>query len=118
MRAVGDNRILSNIDGISSEKITGFTWLIGGLYAGLTGALIATFSVVHPYLGILNWILIFAIVYVGGVGSVYGAMIAGILLLETKSVITLFANPYYGSIIAFVVLIIALIYRPKGIMGE
>src|SRR6266852_9233312 len=66
--------------GIDTEKVTLMVWFIGGAFAGLGGALVAWDTQLDPYLGFVYVIPVFSVVLIGGVGSVYGAIAAALLV--------------------------------------
>jgi len=117
IRAVADSRSLCAIDGISAGRVDSFVWFLSGVYGGFAGVLIAAFGSLSPNLGWNTIIFLIAVVIAGGLGNVYGAMIMGIILIEVQTAITYFLSTEYGFIVAFVVLILTVALRPKGLLG-
>jgi branched-chain amino acid transport system permease protein len=99
----------------------GRVWLlvfgIGAGLAGLAGILAAPMRPVYPEMGITMVIESFVVVVVGGMGSLPGAVVAGILIGEVVSLTTLFA-PKLSEIMVFVVMAVVLLVRPSGLFGE
>jgi branched-chain amino acid transport system permease protein len=99
----------------------GRVWLlvfgIGAGLAGLAGILAAPMRPVYPEMGITMVIESFVVVVVGGMGSLLGAVVAGILIGEVVSLTTLFA-PKLSEIMVFVVMAVVLLVRPSGLFGE
>lgn len=87
MRATSTNRDLAKACGIDTEKVTMFVWFLGSAFAGLGGALLAWDTQLDPYLGFVYVIPVFSVVLIGGVGSVYGAIAASLLVALVQSVI-------------------------------
>jgi branched-subunit amino acid ABC-type transport system permease component len=87
MRATATNRDLAKACGIDTEKVTMTVWFIGSAFAGLGGALLAWDTQLDPYLGFAYVIPVFSIVLIGGVGSVYGAIAAALLVALVQSFI-------------------------------
>lgn len=123
MRGVSDNPQLAMASGIDTEKILLWVWFIGGGLAGIGGVFRGADTRLVPFLGWEVIIEAFAVVILGGIGSFYGAIIAayilgfaenfGVALLSELSIST-----GYRPAIAFIILIIVLIFRPTGIMGK
>jgi neutral amino acid transport system permease protein len=124
MRAVADDRALAAVAGIDTRRVVVLTWVICGLLAGLAGVLAALVqSSFDPNFGFTLLLPIFAAVVLGGIGSAYGALVGGLVLglameLSTWSGFHGGVNPVYKPVVAFVVLIGALIIRPQGLLGR
>lgn len=124
MRALADNPGLAGITGIDTDRIILLTWVIGSALAGLAGVLQGLLqNFFDPNLGLTLLLLIFAAVIVGGIGSAYGCLVGGLALGIAMEISTWsgFAGglpAVYKPIVAFAILIIALIVRPQGIFGK
>jgi branched-subunit amino acid ABC-type transport system permease component len=124
MRAVADDRALAAVAGIDTSRVVYLTWIICGLLAGLAGVLAALVqSSFDPNFGFTLLLPIFAAVVLGGIGSAYGALVGGLVLglameLSTWTGFHGGVNPVYKPVVAFVVLIGALIVRPQGLLGR
>ena len=124
MRAVADNRDLAAISGIDVDRIGAYVWLLAGALAGLGGVM---FGVVQgtfePNLGSQVLFLIFTTVVLGGIGSAYGALVAGLVLglamdLSTWSGFFGGLDARFKPVLAFAALIGLLLYRPQGLFGK
>ena len=124
MRAVADNRDLAAISGIDVDRIGTYVWLLAGGLAGLGGVM---FGVVQgtfdPNLGFQVLFLIFTTVVLGGIGSAYGALVAGLVLglamdLSTWSGFFGGLDARFKPVLAFAALILLLLYRPQGLFGK
>jgi neutral amino acid transport system permease protein len=124
MRAVADNRDLAAISGIDVDRIGTYVWLLAGGLAGLGGVM---FGVVQgtfdPNLGFQVLFLIFTTVVLGGIGSAYGALAAGMVLglamdLSTWSGFFGGLDARFKPVLAFAALILLLLYRPQGLFGK
>jgi branched-chain amino acid transport system permease protein len=124
MRAVADNRDLAAISGIDVDRIGAYVWLLAGALAGIGGVM---FGVVQgtfePNLGSQVLFLIFTTVVLGGIGSAYGALVAGLVLGLAMDLSTW--SGFYGGldarfkpVLAFAALILLLLYRPQGLFGK
>lgn len=124
MRAVADNRDLAAVSGIDVERIGTHVWLLAGGLAGIGGILFAVVQgTFDPNLGYQVLFLIFTTVVLGGIGSAYGALIGGFLLglvmeLSTWSGFAGGIEARFKPLLAFVALILLLLYRPQGLFGK
>jgi neutral amino acid transport system permease protein len=124
MRALADSPELASVAGININRMVIYVWVLAGSLAGfagvLQGLLLDSFT---PNLGFQLLLPIFAAVILGGIGNPYGALLGGMVLgltmeLSTWSVFLGGVPPLYKPVIAFVVLIIVLLFRPEGILGK
>jgi len=124
MRAVADNRDLAAISGIDIDRIGAYVWILAGGLAGIGGILFAVVQgTFDPNLGYQVLFLIFTTVVLGGIGSAYGALVAGLVLglimeLSTWSGLAGGLEPRFKPLLAFVTLILLLLYRPQGLFGK
>jgi neutral amino acid transport system permease protein len=121
MRALSDNRDLAEASGINVARVVLYTWLIAGGLTAYGGILLGLQGRVYPNMGWFLLLLIFAGVILGGIGTAYGAMVGSMLIgivqeLATHSAIGLPAD--LKTAVAFLVLILVLLFRPQGIMGR
>jgi branched-subunit amino acid ABC-type transport system permease component len=124
MRAVADNRDLASVSGIDVERIGVSVWVLAGGLAGLAGVMLGlSQGVFDPNMGLGPLFLIFTAVVLGGIGSAYGALVAGLVLglameLSTWDVLFGGLDSKYKPVLAFVALILLLLYRPQGLFGQ
>jgi neutral amino acid transport system permease protein len=124
MRAVADNRDLAAIAGVDVERIGTWVWLLAGGLAGIGGIMVAVVQgTFDPNLGFQVLFLIFTTVVLGGIGSAYGALAAGFVLglvmeLSTWSGFAGGLEPRFKPVLAFLALILLLLYRPQGLFGK
>ncbi len=117
MRATADNMELARISGIDIERVIVWTWGISGGLAAAAGILYGIDVQLHPGLG-WNFLLpLFAAAILGGVGNMYGALIGGLIMGVVQQVSTAFMLPTYKPAVAFIIMIILLLFRPQGIFG-
>lgn len=117
MRATADNMELARVSGIDTEKIMVWTWGIGGALAAAGGILYGIDVQLHPAMGWHFLIPLFAATILGTIGNMYGALIGGLVIGISQQVSTLFIMPTYKPAVAFVIMILILLFRPKGIFG-
>jgi len=127
IRSVSEDKETSSLMGINIDRMIVTTFVIGGMAAGAAGVLYAVmFKQVHFYMGFIPGIKAFTAAVLGGIGNIPGAMLGGIFLGLVESVgPTLFLDglgivaPYQlKDAIAFILLVLVLIFRPTGILGE
>jgi branched-chain amino acid transport system permease protein len=118
MRAVSQDKDAAKLMGIDVERIITWTFLIGGAFAGAAGLLAGlTYPRIQPYMGILPGLKAFIAAVLGGIGNVPGAMLGAYILGVAETFANAF-NSLLGDGIAFAILIIVLLVRPTGILGE
>ena len=118
MRATSQRNTTAMLMGINVQKVYMFTFAIGAALAAVAGGL---YGIIYPFdyqVGAMPTIIAFAIIIMGGLGSIKGAIIGGLLYGITEQMATLFLGGTWGSAVAFTLLIVVLIIRPNGIFGE
>jgi branched-chain amino acid transport system permease protein len=118
MRATSDNLELARVSGIDTERVIWWTWAIGATLAATAGVLLAVFQAqIYPIMGWRFLIPLFAAVILGGIGSPYGALAGALIIGVTSEISTQWLNPSYKPAIAFGIMILALLFRPRGLFG-
>jgi branched-chain amino acid transport system permease protein len=118
MRATSQRNTTAMLMGINIQRVYMFTFAIGAALAAIAGGL---YGVIYPFdyqVGALPTIIAFAIIIMGGLGSIKGAIIGGLLYGITEQMATLFLGGTWGSAVAFTLLIVVLVIKPNGIFGE
>lgn len=118
MRAVSDNRDLAESSGIDVERVIRFVWVLGGGLASLGGVLFALSEQVSWNIGFRILLLIFAAVVLGGLGTAFGALVGAVIVGIGIQVSTLWVPTELKNVGALVLLIVALVIRPQGILGR
>lgn len=124
MRALADDMVLASVSGIEVDRVIVATWALSGLLAGLAGVLAALVQTsFDPNVGFGILLPVFAAVVLGGIGSAYGALVGGLAIgivteASTWSALAGGVNPVYKPVVAFAVLIAALLLRPQGLFGR
>jgi branched-chain amino acid transport system permease protein len=120
IRAVSEDAPTAALMGIDIDKTISRTFVIGGALAGIAGFMFGTSVGVGYLMGFTPGVKAFAAAVLGGIGNVRGAMLGGLLLGEAESLIP--ALPGIGTqwvdVVSFVVLVLVLMFRPTGILGE
>ena len=117
IRAVADNKDVAEIVGISSEKIYGWSFIVGSAIAGIAAILISLEQNLEPMMGTHLMIKGFTGAIIGGIGSVPGAVLGSFLLGFAENFGIWFLPSGYKDAIAFIILFIFLLFRPQGILG-
>lgn len=118
MRALSDSFDLAEVSGIDTRRVVTYTWILGGGLAGLAGVLAAVFTTLTPNMGWTLLLGIFAAIILGGIGNPFGALVGGLALGLVQEWSTNFVEPTYKEAIGFAVLILALLFRPNGLLGH
>ncbi len=118
IRACADNYIGAKVVGLDIEKLYALTFGLGSACVGAAGVMLILILDVTPALGPVYTLLAFVIVITGGLGSMVGALLGGILIGLTEAMAGLIFTPSAKSMFAFAILVLVLLFRPQGIMGK
>ena len=127
IRAVAEDQAAASLMGINVNRMISVTFLIGGAMGGAAGVLFGIqYGLINPYTGFIPGLKAFTAAVLGGIGNIPGAMLGGLVLglLEAfaASYLSLLTGGAFGAeykdIFAFSILILILILRPKGLLGE
>ena len=127
IRAVAEDQAAASLMGVHVNRIISLTFLVGGAMGGAAGVLFGVqYGLINPYSGFIPGLKAFTAAVLGGIGNIRGAMVGGLVLglLEASaaSYLSLLTDGNFGAeykdIFAFSVLILILVFRPKGLLGE
>ncbi len=118
MRAVSDNRDLAAASGIDVDRVVLAVWIVGGGLSTLGGLLLGLDEDITWDMGFRLLLLMFAGVTLGGLGTAYGALVGSLVVGEFVILSTLWIKPELKNVGALLVLIIVLLLRPQGILGQ
>jgi branched-chain amino acid transport system permease protein len=118
IRACADNYTGALVVGLDVKRLYALSFGLGSACVGAAGAIIVLVVDVTPPLGPAYTLLAFVIVITGGLGSMPGALIGGILIGLTEALAGLFFTPSAKSMFAFAILVLVLLFRPQGILGQ
>lgn len=118
MQAVAQDRETASLMGIEEGRIYAIAFGTSCFMAGLAGALMAPVFNVGPYMGELAVMKAFVIVILGGLGSIPGAVIGGLLIGLSESVLSTLFNPTTALIASFAIVLVIVIIKPTGLMGR
>jgi branched-chain amino acid transport system permease protein len=118
IRAAADNNLGAQVVGLDVRRLYAFTFGIGAACVGAAGALMITIIPVMPFLAAEYTLLAFVIVIVGGLGSMTGALLGGLLIGVSEAVAGMLLQPSLKSMVSFGILILVLLLRPQGLFGK
>ena len=118
MRAIADNPDLARACGIRSGRVQLALWAVVGALCALGGMMFGVKAVVSPELGWELLIPAFAAMILGGIGSPVGALAGGVLLGIASELSVPFVGPSYKIAVAFALLLLVLLLRPRGLFGK
>lgn len=127
MRAVAHSPQLAGLMGINTDAIVSITFVLGSALAAVAGVMVcAYYGIGHYYMGFMLGLKAFTAAVLGGIGNLAGAMVGGVLLGVIESLGAGYIGPLTGGVLgsnyqdvfAFFVLILVLVLRPSGLLGE
>ncbi len=118
IRACADNYLGAKVVGLNVDRLYALTFGIGAACIGAAGCIILLLVQVHPYLAPAYTLLAFVVVIVGGMGSLFGALLGGILIGVSEEMASVVLQPSLKTAFSFALLIIVLLLRPQGLLGR
>ncbi len=119
IRAVAEDREMAAIMGVNVRWVIAVTFFLGSALGGAAGVLVGLYyTQIDFFMGYSAGLKAFTAAVLGGIGNIRGAMLGGLVLGLVESLAVTFMNPAYKDIIAFAVLILTLVFRPAGLLGE
>jgi branched-chain amino acid transport system permease protein len=118
IRACADNYTGAQVVGLDVNRLYALTFGLGAACVGAAGTMLVIIIDVTPALGPAYTLLAFVIVITGGLGSMTGALLGGVLIGLTEAMAGLLYTPSAKSMFAFAILVLVLLFRPQGIVGK
>ena len=118
-RACAEDLQMANLLGINSNTVISLTFVIGAALAAIAGVLLGSYyGVINPYIGFMAGLKAFTAAVLGGIGSIPGAVIGGVLLGVTEAMTGAYFSTEYKDVVSFGLLIAVLLFMPTGILGK
>lgn len=117
MRAVAENPGLARVNGVDVDGVIRVTWLLGGALAAASGVVVGLLVQVRPSMGFDLLLPLFAAAILGGIGSVPGAVLGGLVVGLSEAAAVAFVGAQWRGAVAFAILIAMLLVRPRGLFG-
>ncbi|MDY0163274.1 ABC transporter permease subunit [Desulfobotulus sp.] len=119
MRATSQDREMALLVGVNVDRVISSTFIIGSSLAAVGGVLIASYiGQINYFVGFIAGLKAFIAAVLGGIGSIPGAVLGGLILGWTESFATGYISSEYEDVFAFALLVLILIFRPAGILGK
>jgi branched-chain amino acid transport system permease protein len=119
MRAVSYSADAARLMGIPTDTVIAFTFAVGSALAGAAGVLVGLYLPrVDPLMGLIPGLKAFVAAVLGGIGSIPGAMVGGLVMGVAETLVVGYLTPTYRDAIAFAILILILLFRPSGLLGK
>ena len=119
MRAVSYNLDAAKLMGINTDRIIALTFAFGSALAAAGGILVSLlYPKIDPLMGVMPGLKAFVAAVLGGIGNITGAMVGGLILGFAETMAVGYGSSTYRDAIAFVVLVLILLFKPGGIMGK
>ena len=118
-RACAEDIKMTNLLGINTNNVIALTFVIGAALAAVAGVLLSLYyGVINPYIDFMAGLKAFTAAVLGGIGSIPGAVLGGLLLGVTEAITAGYFSTEYKDVVAFSLLILILLFRPTGILGR
>ncbi|WP_353233792.1 high-affinity branched-chain amino acid ABC transporter permease LivH [Diaphorobacter ruginosibacter] len=118
-RACSQDMHMANLLGIDTNRVISFTFVLGAVLAAVGGVLIAlAVGKLNPFIGFIAGIKAFTAAVLGGIGSIPGAMLGGVVLGVAETFAAAYISSEYKDIVAFGLLVLILLFRPTGLLGK
>lgn len=118
MRAVSENRQLAGVAGIDVRRVVRIVWVLGAGLAAIAGMMAGLLVQIRPQMGLDLLLPLFAAAILGGIGSVPGAMLAGLIVGLSEAAAVQFVGAEWRGAVAFFILVAVLLLRPQGLFGR
>ena len=118
-RAVAQDMKMANLLGIDTNRVISTTFIIGASLAAVAGLLLGLYyGVTNPYIGFIAGLKAFTAAVLGGIGSIPGAMLGGIILGVTEAMTGAYLSSEYKDVVSFGLLVLILLFKPTGLLGK
>ena len=118
-RACAEDLKMASLLGINTDRVISLTFVIGAAMAAVAGVLLGQFyGSINPFIGFMAGMKAFTAAVLGGIGSIPGAMIGGLILGIAEALTSAYLSTEYKDVVSFALLIVVLLVMPTGILGR
>ncbi len=118
-RACSEDLGMANLLGIDTNKVIALTFVIGAALAAVAGVLLGIYyGVINPYIGFMAGLKAFTAAVLGGIGSIPGAVVGGLILGITEAITAGYFSTEYKDVVSFGLLCFVLLFMPTGLLGK
>ncbi|WNK49066.1 high-affinity branched-chain amino acid ABC transporter permease LivH [Pantoea agglomerans] len=118
-RACAEDLKMASLLGINTDRVISLTFVIGAAMAAVAGVLLGQFyGSINPFIGFMAGMKAFTAAVLGGIGSIPGAMIGGLVLGIAEALTSAYLSTEYKDVVSFALLIVVLLVMPTGILGR
>jgi branched-chain amino acid transport system permease protein len=118
MRAVSENPPLADLSGVNVRQVVRIVWVLGAGLAAVAGVMAGLLIQIRPEMGLDLLLPLFAAAILGGIGSVPGAMLAGLIIGISEALAVAAVGAQWRAGVSFVILVAVLLVRPQGLFGR
>lgn len=119
MRAVSFSHTASHLVGINVNRVISFTFVLGSVLAAAAGILVGLSNPkIDPLMGLMPGLKAFVAAVLGGIGNIPGALVGGLIMGIAETLVAGYISSTYRNALAFIILILILLFRPAGILGK
>jgi branched-chain amino acid transport system permease protein len=118
MRAVSYDTVTAGLMGVNVNRVISFTFGLGAALAGVGGVLYGiAYPQVNTFMGLMPGLKAFTAAVLGGIGNIPGAVLGALIMGQSETMVSAYLSSTYRDGIAFVILILVLLWKPTGILG-
>ena len=118
-RACSEDIGMTNLLGVDTNRVIAMTFIIGAALAAIAGLLLSLYyGVINPFVGFMAGLKAFTAAVLGGIGSIPGAMLGGLILGVTEALTAAYFPSEYKDVVSFSLLVLILLFRPSGLLGK
>jgi branched-chain amino acid transport system permease protein len=118
-RACSQDRQMANLLGVDTDRVISMTFVLGAALAAVAGVLVGLYyGLINPFIGFIAGLKAFTAAVLGGIGSIPGAMLGGVVLGLAESFSSAYLSTEYKDVVAFSLLVLVLLFRPTGLLGK